>query len=74
MTLCNGMSGEPELNPAVIPALCGAAGEATPPVAVGERIAAFLDGTTHGEDLLHELYDHVLDEPVPPRMLALLDR
>jgi hypothetical protein len=38
------------------------------------RIAAFLDGSTHGEDLLHELYDHVLDEPIPQRMREILDR
>jgi hypothetical protein len=37
-----------------------------------EQIADFLDGRTHGEELLHALYDHVLDEPIPPRMKALL--
>jgi hypothetical protein len=37
-----------------------------------EQIAAFLDGRTHGEELLHALYDHVLDEPIPPQMRALL--
>lgn len=42
--------------------------------ALEARIAAFLDGTTHGEDLLHVLYDHVLDEPVPERMRALLGK
>ncbi|MGH7060502.1 MAG: hypothetical protein ACREFH_08965 [Stellaceae bacterium] len=36
------------------------------------RIAAFLDGRTNGEDVLHALYDYVLDEPVPERMQALL--
>jgi hypothetical protein len=41
-----------------------------PPLA--EQIAAFLDGRTHGEELLHALYDHVLDEPIPPQMRALL--
>ena len=39
---------------------------------VTARIAAFLDGRTNGEDLLHELYDYVLDEPVPENMRALL--
>jgi hypothetical protein len=39
---------------------------------VEDRIAAFLDGRTHGEELLHALYDHVLDEPIPPQMKALL--
>jgi len=36
------------------------------------RIAAFLDGKTHGEDLLHELYDYVLEEPIPESMRELL--
>src|SRR3954447_18706205 len=31
---------------------------------VEEQILDFLDGRTHGEDLLHALHDHVLDEPV----------
>ncbi len=39
---------------------------------VDARIADFLDGRTHGETLLHALYDHVLDEPIPERMRALL--
>jgi hypothetical protein len=39
---------------------------------VDARIRAFLAGDTDGEDLLHELYDHVLDEPVPERLTALL--
>lgn len=39
---------------------------------VEDQIADFLDGRTHGEELLHALYDHVLDEPIPPRMKALL--
>ena len=38
---------------------------------VEEQILNFLDGKTHGEDLLHALHDHVLDEPVPERMRAL---
>jgi hypothetical protein len=41
---------------------------------VAERIADFLAGRTHGEELLHELYDYVLDEPVPQRLRALLGR
>jgi hypothetical protein len=36
------------------------------------QIRDFLTGDTHGEDLLHALYDHVLDEPVPESMRALL--
>jgi hypothetical protein len=38
---------------------------------VEEQILDFLDGRTHGEDLLHALHDHVLDEPIPERMRAL---
>ena len=38
------------------------------------RIRAFLDGETDGEDLLHAIYDHVLDEPVPERLRAVLKR
>jgi len=35
------------------------------------QIRDFLEGRTHGEDLLHVLHDHVLDEPIPERMRAL---
>jgi len=38
------------------------------------EIRDFLNGKTDGEDLLHRLYDHVLDEPVPERLTALLKR
>jgi hypothetical protein len=38
---------------------------------VGEQLLDFLDGRTAGEELLHALYDHVLDEPVPEQMRAL---
>jgi hypothetical protein len=41
---------------------------------VNQQIADFLEGRTHGEALLHALHDHVLDEPIPERMLALLRR
>jgi hypothetical protein len=41
------------------------------PDPVEKQILDFLEGRTHGEDLLHALYDHVLDEPVPERMRAL---
>jgi hypothetical protein len=44
------------------------------PPSVGDRIAAFLEGTTNGEDLLHELYDFVLEEPLPQRMREVFDR
>ena len=74
MALCNPMSSEakPEFKAVSISTPCGVP---TPPIvsrSVADRIADFLDGRTHGKDLLHELYDYVLEEPVPPRMRALL--
>jgi hypothetical protein len=43
---------------------------ATSPV---ERdIRDFLSGKNEGENLLHTLYDHVLDEAVPERLRAML--
>jgi hypothetical protein len=41
---------------------------------VDRDIRDFLAGRNDGEDLLHALYDHVLDEPVPERLKALLRR
>jgi hypothetical protein len=41
---------------------------------VERKIRDFLAGKTQGEDLLHALYDHVLDEAVPERLTALLHR
>ena len=41
---------------------------------VDARIRAFLAGETDGEDVLHEIYDDVLDEPIPESMRALLKR
>jgi hypothetical protein len=38
------------------------------------EIRDFLSGRNDGERLLHALYDHVLDEPVPERLRALLKR
>jgi hypothetical protein len=35
-------------------------------------IRDFLSGKTDGADLLHALYDHVLDEPVPQSLRAVL--
>ena len=43
-----------------------------PPRPVEARIAAFLDGKSDGADLLHALYDHVLHEPMPSAMGAVL--
>jgi hypothetical protein len=39
-----------------------------------QEIHDFLAGRNDGEQLLHALYDHVLDEPVPERLRALLRR
>jgi hypothetical protein len=36
------------------------------------RIRAFLNGESHGEDVLDALYGHVADEPVPEQLRALL--
>jgi len=41
---------------------------------IDRDIRDFLAGDTDGEELLHALYDHVLDEPVPERLSALLRR
>ena len=38
---------------------------------VEDQIRDFLDGKTHGESLLHALYDDILDEPVPDQMRGL---
>jgi hypothetical protein len=51
---------------------CPTAVRPAPPPTVKDRIAAFLDGATHGEELLHALYDHVLDEPIPESMRRLI--
>lgn len=39
---------------------------------IDDEIRAFIDGKTNGEPLLHALYDHVLDEPIPARLLEVL--
>ena len=41
---------------------------------IDRDIRDFLAGKNDGEDLLHALYDHVLDEPVPERLRAVLKR
>jgi hypothetical protein len=41
---------------------------------VAARITAFLKGESDGGELLHALYDHVLDEPIPQSMRALLNK
>jgi len=39
---------------------------------IDRRIRAFLNGESHGEDVLGALYGQVADEPVPERLRALL--
>jgi hypothetical protein len=41
---------------------------------IDRDIRDFLAGENEGGDLLHALYDHVLDEPVPERLTALFKR
>jgi hypothetical protein len=41
---------------------------------VERRIRAFLAGDSDGSDLIQALYSHVLDEPVPERLRALVRR
>jgi hypothetical protein len=36
------------------------------------ELRAFLEGETNGESLFHALYDSVLDEPIPARLLEAL--
>jgi anti-sigma factor NepR-like protein len=57
----------------MIPARKSSRPTPVPPVSAADRqIRDFLEGKTQGEDILHALYDHVLDEPVPERLSALL--
>jgi hypothetical protein len=42
------------------------------PGSVDRRIRAFLNGESHGEDVLGVLYGHIAAEPIPERLLALL--
>jgi anti-sigma factor NepR-like protein len=39
---------------------------------VDRRIRAFINGESHGEDVLRALYGDVANEPVPERLRALL--
>jgi hypothetical protein len=39
---------------------------------VDRRIRAFLNGESHGEDVLGALYGNVANEPVPERLRALI--
>lgn len=38
------------------------------------RIRAFIDGESHGEDVLRALYRDVADEPLPERLRAVFRR
>jgi hypothetical protein len=67
VTRCKNM--EYESNPVSSPIVCRC-GVAS----VEEQIIDFLDGKTDGEDLLHALYDHIFDEPIPERMRSLFKR
>jgi hypothetical protein len=74
VALCNSISSEAKPEHKAVPTLGGLPQRAPAPPSVADRIGAFLDGRTHGEDLLHELYDYVLEEPIPERMRKILDR
>ena len=39
-----------------------------------EDILAFLTGRDGGEQVLHALYDHIVDEAVPPRLSEIVYR
>jgi hypothetical protein len=54
------------------PETCLPAGSSTTGYSIDQRIRAFLAGETNGEDVLHMLYDHILDEPLPNQLRALL--
>ncbi len=51
---------------------CRYANGHVPARSVSAGIAALLEGRSDGAELLHALYDHVLDEPIPHSMLSLL--
>ena len=55
-------------------AKCPTAEPKAPRCSVDRDIRDFLSGKNDGEQLLRKLYDHVLDEPVPDRLTALLRR
>ena len=74
MALCNFMSSEakPEFKAVSVSTPCDVP---QPPIvsrSVADRIADFVDGRKQVADLLHYLYDYVLEEPIPQRMRALL--
>ena len=74
MALCNIMSSDNAPERKIVPSLCDFPEPTSEPLSMTDRIAAFLDGSTNGEDLLHELYDYVLEEPIPQRLRQILAR
>jgi hypothetical protein len=74
VALCDFMSSEAEreFKAVSISTPCVVPQPPTESRSVADRITDFVGGRTHGEDLLHELYDYVLEEPIPQRMRALL--
>ena len=71
VTLCNATYPITKLGNSAVPAARGFE-EAGSERSVADRIVDFLNGRTHGEDLFHELYDHVLAEPIPHPIRILL--
>ena len=66
---------EPAMNTAAVTALSGEPKIQVPPIdkrLVERQMRRFLAGKTNGDELLHALYDHVLEEPIPQRMRDLL--
>lgn len=53
---------------------CNYAESIVPRHSVDSQIRSFLSGENDGEEVLHAIYDHVLDEAVPERLTALLKR
>jgi len=41
---------------------------------IDHRIRAFLNGESHGEDVLDALYGQIADEPLPAKLRAILKR
>ncbi len=74
VTECDTMSEYRKLVMFVPSHRCGPPREKPAATGVEGRIVAFLAGKSDGGELLHALYDHVLDEPIPPSMLALLGK
>jgi hypothetical protein len=70
-TRCHSMQYQNGRRAAVVP-FCGIAAHELLTDMVEKQITDFLDGKTNGENLLHWLYDYVLDEPIPARLEAVL--